>query len=213
MTSTLPRTSAARPRFAGRVAGACLLALAGLSAAHAVPLTATVVDQKGRPLADAVVYAVPAAGRAPALPAGARAIIDQIDREFVPLVSVMQAGTAVVFPNKDDVEHDVYSFSAAKRFEIRLYSGVPAKPVVFDKPGLVTLGCNIHDSMVAHVIVVDTPYFAKTDKAGRVALEVPAGNYNLAAWHYTMRTPEVRPVQPAQAGGSALKFTLTTETN
>ncbi|MES2185215.1 MAG: methylamine utilization protein [Pseudomonadota bacterium] len=193
-----------------------VLGLAG-SAACAAGVVVQVTDARGAPLADAVVYALPAAGKAPPAPAGARAIIDQIDREFVPLVSVMQTGTAVSFPNKDDVEHDVYSFSPAKRFEIRLYSGVPSKPVLFDKPGLVTIGCNIHDSMVAYVIVVDTPYFAKTDKAGRAVLEtLPPGAWRVSAWHHAMRDPNAQPVQPVQTGaatGPALKFMLATETN
>lgn len=196
-----------------------LLGLAGLlplTAQAADGLTAQVSDARGRPLANAVVYAVPASGRAPAAASGTTFAIDQIDREFVPMVSAVQAGTLIRFPNKDDVEHDVYSFSAAKRFEIKLYSGVPSKPVLFDKPGLVVLGCNIHDSMVAYVLVVDTPYFARTDKAGRVNFDkLPPGNYKVAAWHYTMRDPNAQPSSPAQwaAGGAppALKFTLTTE--
>ena len=193
---------------------AALLPLAAQAAATPVQ----VLDARGRPLADAVVYATPAGARpAPAAPPTTVAI-DQIDREFVPLVSVIQTGTNVRFPNKDDVEHDIYSFSPAKRFEIKLYSGVPAKPVLFDKPGLVVLGCNIHDSMVAYVLVVETPYFGRTDKDGRVSFEnLPAGSYRVAAWHYKMRDPNAQPVSTAQvaAGGAspALKFTLTTEGN
>ena len=193
---------------------AVLLPLAAQAAATPVQ----VVDVRGRPLVDAVVYATPSGAR-PALAApGTTAAIDQIDREFVPLVSVIQAGTNVRFPNKDDVEHDIYSFSPAKRFEIKLYSGVPAKPVLFDKPGLVVLGCNIHDSMVAYVLVVETPYFGRTDKDGRFSFEnLPAGSYRVAAWHYRMRDPNAQPTSPAQvaAGGAspALKFTLTTEGN
>jgi hypothetical protein len=78
----------------------------------------------------------------------------------------------------------VYSFSPAKKFELRLYKGTPAAPVVFDQPGLVTLGCNIHDWMVAYVDVVATPYFAQADEAGRVALAaLPSGTYRLEVWH------------------------------
>ena len=187
-------------------------------AVQAAATPVQVVDARGRPLVDAVVYATPAGARPGMAAPGTTAAIDQIDREFVPLVSVIQTGTNVRFPNKDDVEHDIYSFSPAKRFEIKLYSGVPAKPVLFDKPGLVVLGCNIHDSMVAYVLVVETPYFGRTDKDGRVSFEnLPAGSYRVAAWHYRMRDPNAQPTSTAQvaAGGAspALKFTLTTEGN
>ncbi|MFE8645861.1 methylamine utilization protein [Sphingomonas sp. NCPPB 2930] len=207
------------PRFLCRAACA-VLGLASLMplAVRAAATPVQVFDARGRPLVDAVVYATPAGAR-PALAApGTTAAIDQIDREFVPLVSVIQTGTNVRFPNKDDVEHDIYSFSPAKRFEIKLYSGVPSKPVLFDKPGLVVLGCNIHDSMVAYVLVVETPYFGRTDKDGRMSFEnLPAGSYRVAAWHYRMRDPNAQPTSTAQvaAGGAspALKFTLTTEGN
>lgn len=191
----------------------------GAAAAHAASLPVQATNTRGQPLANAVVYALPANGKAPAVELGKKAIIDQIDREFVPLVSVIQTGTAISFPNKDDVEHAVYSFSPPKRFEIKLYSGVPAKPVVFDKPGMVTLGCNIHDSMVAYVLVVDTPYFAKTDKAGRATIDnLPAGSWRIVAWHPQQRDPNGSTTQNAEipagnANAAALKFSLPAETN
>jgi hypothetical protein len=90
----------------------------------------------------------------------------------------------VHFPNRDTVRHHVYSFSPAKNFELKLYTGTPANPVLFDKPGVVVLGCNIHDNMAAWVLVVETPYFGKTNSAGDVVLpNVPAGNYRLRTWH------------------------------
>ena len=195
--------------------------LCATASSYAAGLQVQVLNPRGAGLMNAVVYAVPVNGKAPAVEPGKRAIIDQIDREFVPLVSVIQTGTAVSFPNKDDVEHAVYSFSPPKRFEIKLYSGVPARPVVFDKPGMVTLGCNIHDSMVAFVLVVDTPYFAKTDKAGRANLDnLPPGSYRVVAWHPQQRDPNAlstqtgeAPAGGASASASPLKFTLTTDTN
>lgn len=198
---------------------AMVLALCATTAAQAASVQVQAVSPRGAPLVNAVVYAVPVNGKAPALEPGKRAIIDQIDREFVPLVSVIQTGTAISFPNKDDVEHAVYSFSPPKRFEIKLYSGVPARPVVFDKPGMVTLGCNIHDSMVAYVLIVDTPYFAKTDKAGRASIDnLPPGSYRIVAWHPQQRDPNATTTQTSEvpAGGAnapPLKFTLTTDTN
>jgi len=145
-----------------------------------------VQDPTGRPVADAVVYAVPDRPTAPEGPL--KATIDQIDRQFVPRVSVIQSGTAVTFPNSDNIRHSVYSFSPAKTFRLKIYAGIPANPVVFDKPGIVVLGCNIHDSMVAWVLVVDTPYFTMTDGTGAAALpNLPPGHYTLRAWSNAMR--------------------------
>lgn len=160
-----------------------MLGLASMGAcACAASLSVQVADEAGRPLADAVVYAEPAT----AAPAQARRTIEieQKGRQFVPQVTVVQTGTAISFPNHDTVRHHVYSFSPAKQFELKLYSGVPPTPLVFDNPGTVVLGCNIHDQMVAYIQVVPTPFFGKTDAAGKVSLAgLPAGKYTLKAWH------------------------------
>jgi plastocyanin len=149
-------------------------------------LQVDVVDQNGASVPDAVITAVPLSGKLPARTQG-KAIIDQIHRQFAPIVSVIQTGTLVTFPNKDNIEHDVYSFSPAKPFELNLYSGVAAKPVEFDKPGLVVLGCNIHDKMIAYVQVVDTPYFSKTDASGHARLgDLPDEDYDVSAWSYKL---------------------------
>ncbi len=167
-----------------RAAGAPGLLLIA-TAAHGATVTATVATPSGEPVTQAVVYALPATGKAPSAPRPS--VIDQIDREFVPLVVPVQAGAPVSFPNRDNIRHHVYSFSPAKTFELKLYSGVPAKPVVFDKAGAVTLGCNIHDWMVGHIYVVDSPWFAKTGKEGRVTLDVPPGDYVVRVWHPWMK--------------------------
>ena len=190
---------------------ACGLALSW-EAASAASLRLLVVDQTGAPVKDAVIYAVPLNGKLPATKA-AGAVIDQVKRQFVPLVSVAQTGAAVTFPNKDNIEHDVYSFSPAKRFELDLYHGIPASPVVFDKPGLVVMGCNIHDQMVAYLLVVDTPYFAKTDATGAASIEnLPAGAYKMTAWHYRIATPDELPTRQLSAdsadSANATKLTL-----
>jgi plastocyanin len=156
--------------------------------AQTAEIVATVTDDHGRPVVDAVVVAVPADG----VPrSGARSrdvVIDQVDKEFIPRVLAVLVGTLVAFPNHDNVRHQVYSFSPAKRFDLPLYSGVPAQPIVFDKPGVVVLGCNIHDWMIGYVLVVATPHFAKTDTAGVARLrDLPAGAYDLHAWHPQQR--------------------------
>jgi len=162
-----------------------LLAVSALArAAVAGELHVAVTDSAGRPVADAVTYAVSRHGPPP--PAGApggRTVMDQRDREFMPHVLAVRTGTPVYFPNSDNIRHHVYSFSPAKTFELPLYKGTPAAPVVFDKPGAVALGCNIHDWMIGYVYVVDTPYFAVTGADGRARLSLPDGDYALSVWH------------------------------
>jgi hypothetical protein len=103
----------------------------------------------------------------------------------------VQTGTAVQFPNRDEIRHHVYSFSPPKVFELKLYAGTPAAPILFDKPGEVVLGCNIHDHMLAYVYVVDTPWFAKSGKQGEAKIDnVPAGEYDLHLWHYAQASPQ-----------------------
>lgn len=115
------------------------------------------------------------------------AVIEQRGLKFLPLVSVVQAGSQISFPNNDRVRHHIYSFSPAKKFDQKLYSGVAAAPQVFDKAGTVVLGCNIHDRMIAYVKVLDTPYFAKSDADGLARIELPAaGKYLLKAWHFNL---------------------------
>ena len=99
-------------------------------------------------------------------PAGGRAVMDQRNSAFAPGVLAIQAGTAVAFPNSDTVQHQVYSFSTPKPFELPLYAGTPRAPILFDQPGVVVVGCNIHDWMIGYIVVLDTPHFAKTDAAG-----------------------------------------------
>jgi plastocyanin len=160
---------------------ALTLALSGQAMASSI--TVTVQDKSGAPVADAVAFAVPVGAKFS--PKATPGKIDQVNKEFDPLVSVIPVGTPVSFPNRDDIRHHVYSFSPAKPFELKLYTGKPAAPVVFDKPGVVVLGCNIHDWMVAYVVVVDTNYFGKTDATGRVKLDgLPPGEYDLKLWHY-----------------------------
>ena len=175
------------------------VALFGLAfAAGAATLNVTVKDDKGNPLVDAVVYAMPKVKPPPN--ARREASIEQKDKTFIPLVTAIQVGTAVSFPNHDVVRHHVYSFSPPKPFEIKLYVGTPVAPVIFDKPGEVVLGCNIHDHMLAFVFVVDTPWFAKTDAAGTASLEdLPAGDYDLQVWHYALAAPQA--AQPLHITG------------
>jgi len=162
-----------------------MLAFAALGGAAAARATIDVVvsDAAGRPLAGAAVFVESAAARAAARPLSKAEIVQQ-NRQFVPMVSLVPVGTPVSFPNIDTVRHHVYSFSPIKRFEIKLYVGTPAQPVVFDQPGIAALGCNIHDSMAAWVLAVETPWYGLTDAQGRLRLApVPAGAHRLRVWH------------------------------
>lgn len=160
-----------------------LLALSLAGAACASGLAVQVSDAAGKPLADVAVYAE---ADGVALPKPLRAgEIEQRGLKFLPLMTVVQTGSKIAFPNNDKVRHHIYSFSPAHRFDQKLYSGTTATPQVFDKAGTVVLGCNIHDKMIAYIRIVDTPYYGKTDASGSVKLEIPAGGkYVLKAWHY-----------------------------
>ena len=100
------------------------------------------------------------------------------------MIVPVRVGTTVNFPNKDNIRHHVYSFSPPKKFELPLYTRKPAAPVLFDKAGVVVLGCNIHDWMIAYVYVSESAYFAKTGADGKATLsDLPAGKNTLRAWH------------------------------
>ncbi|HEY1091805.1 MAG TPA: methylamine utilization protein [Burkholderiaceae bacterium] len=191
------------------IATASLLLAASL--AQAVPWTVLVRNAAGAPLVDAVV-AVEVRGR-PAKTSSAKAEMGQRERQFAPQLLVVQTGTAVNFPNFDTVRHHVYSFSPIKVFETKLYSGTPSEPIVFDKPGVATLGCNIHDRMSAHIIVVDTPLFARTDARGVATFDLPAGEHAIKAWHASVKTPTLQSfaMTVTAAGGGQTVVNLAAE--
>ncbi len=164
---------------------ACLFVfiLVAASALSASDLEILFSDPSGKPVSDAVAYVLPLEGQILPEPSSTQAELEQINKEFRPYVTVVQKGGTVVFPNRDSIAHHVYSFSEAKKFELPLYSGVPA-PVVFDKTGVVTLGCNIHDWMKAYILVVDTPFFAISKADGKVELNnLPEGKWKIEFWH------------------------------
>ena len=137
--------------------------------------------------------------------------IDQVDKTFVPLVSVAQTGTRVSFPNKDNIRHHVYSFSSAKKFEIKLYADTPSQPVLFDKPGVVVMGCNIHDNMVAHLLLVDTPFYAKSDRQGNARIDdLPPGDYSLIAWYYMRPDKDAAVIPISLKTDTSRTITITT---
>jgi plastocyanin len=165
----------------------CIFAACGSNDARAAVVTVTVKTTSGGVGEDTIVVFDPLDAAPP--PAHSSAVIDQVDKRFVPKVTVLRTGTSVTFPNSDRIRHQVYSFSTPKVFSLKLYAGSPQVDVVFDKPGLVVLGCNIHDTMVAFVGVVDSPYFTKIGKSGTADVKLPAGHYRLRAWVPTLMSP------------------------
>lgn len=191
-------------------AAAGVIALAASLVSQAGTLTVEVFDRDGAPVADVAVYAVPDDGF-PAVGADPpRAVMDQVDLEFVPHILVVRSDTVVEFPNSDDVNHHVYSFSPAKSFELPLYKGSVYPPLTFDEAGVVTLGCNIHDNMLGYVLVVGTPWFAKTDAAGAATLKsLPRGRYRVRIWTPRIDKallPASQEIALAATGDTALRF-------
>ncbi len=173
--------------------GMALLLAALAGPASAATLTVLVRQADGRPVADAVVTLQgPAAAPTRLL----KADMDQRGQRFAPHVLAVRTGTQVRFPNSDNIRHQVYSFSAAKRFELRLYEGTPTDPLLFDKPGVVVLGCNIHDWMLGYIYVTDDPRFGVSDAQGQLRLEdLPPGDYHATLWH-----PQLADMQPLDGG-------------
>lgn len=184
-----------------------LLLLPAAVAAAAPSLSVTLHDAKGAPVADAVVSVVPTDGAAmPAAPER-RYEISQQGQQFSPYVTAVPVGATVTFPNRDSVQHHVYSLSRPKKFELPLYDPGRSESLVFDQPGVVTLGCNIHDWMLAYLVVVPTPWFAQTAADGVALIAAPAGAYRLEVWHPRLARPLTLDVTLADAP-MALALTL-----
>lgn len=157
--------------------------------AHASPLTVSARQHDGKPLAGAVVTVEAETQSSPPAPP-IHATMDQVDLAFVPDVLVIPLHSTVQFPNSDAIGHQVYSFSSARRFQLPLYRGKPYPPVTFDEPGVITLGCNIHDNMLAYIVVTNAAYFGRTDARGDwSAANLPDGRYRLRLWHPLLNEP------------------------
>lgn len=188
-----------------------LFVLGGVAAA--AELTGKVVDASGQPLAGAVVFVdqLPPGASVPAA-APRTAAMDQVQKQFVPHVLPVVVGTAVSFPNHDQIHHHVYSFSRTKTFELPLYKGENAPAVVFDQLGAAKIGCNIHDWMNAVIVVVPTPYYALTDDTGLFVLrDLPPGSYGIVAWHERQHAAQAR--RTVELADDSAPITLTIEVN
>jgi plastocyanin len=178
---------------------ACIVALLTLAGgalpASAAGIVATVTDESGKPLAEAVVTVTPlddAAVPPAALSRLATATINQQDEMFMPEVVVIHTGGSVTFRNSDTMRHHVYSFAQIKQFEFVQQPGDISPPVRFDHPGIAAIGCNIHDDMIAYIDVTDAPWAGVTNRNGQVTITgLPTGRFTAEVWH-----PRLRPRAP-----------------
>jgi plastocyanin len=187
-----------------------LLTLSLVASASAAEITGRVVGQNGEGIAQAVIF-VQALPSGTSLPSDKQlAVMDQVNKTFVPGVLPIVVGTEVHFPNHDQIHHHVYSFSRTKSFELPLYKEEEAPPVLFDKVGAVKIGCNIHDWMSGVILVLPTPYFATSDGTGRFVLrDLPPGTYSLACWHELSQAKIEETVQQVQVDENAAAVTFT----
>jgi plastocyanin len=156
----------------------------------AAPLTVRVVDASGHPVRDAVVTLYPSGGAARPAHAAGRFVVSQQNMQFHPFLTIVPVGSDVSFPNFDNTKHHVYSFSPAKKFELKLFAKDQSRTVHFDKAGVVALGCNIHDQMSAFIVVTDTAWTARTNGQGLVTFgDAPNAPGRVTVWHPYLRAP------------------------
>jgi plastocyanin len=191
------------------VFAAAVFPLTLLFTARAADIAVSVKDQHGEPAADAVVELLPADGRALPDAEPRRHVIDQREEAFVPFVTAMRSGDQVQFTNSDRTRHHVYSFSPVKQFELVLNPGEKSQPVQFEKAGVVAIGCNIHDKMLAYAFVSETPWAVRTDAKGRATLAgVPKGKYRASVWHPRQEGDSPTADQTLNADDGAVSFTV-----
>ena len=194
-----------------RLIAPLLAALSLAAPAHAGDLVVTVLTTAGKAVPNAVVMVRPAgySSRAPIrFPWPYR--MAQRGMQFDPFVLIVPVGAVVAFPNMDSFKHHVFSFSPAKTFELKLYGRDETRAVKFDKPGVVGLGCNIHDDMSAFIRVVDTPFAARSGARGETLIrDLPAGPVTVTVWYpyFKVRGGEIIRDAMAPASG-ALSLTV-----
>jgi plastocyanin len=185
-----------------------LLALVCAAPAFAGTVKIAVTDMSGKPAANAVVELVPQAQGDAVSHLPNEATIDQRDETFIPLVSLIRRGGHVVFTNHDTTMHQVYSFSAIKQFAFEIDEGERSQPVMFDKAGVSSIGCNIHDQMVTFVYVAASPWAAMTDAKGQAIIaNVPEGAYRASIWHPQLTPGRAPPVETISIGGGDTQLT------
>ena len=169
-------------------------------------LDISVVDADNEPVPNVAVYVTQSGATIARAPGSA--VMDQRDTRFQPHILVIQKGTTVEFPNSDVVAHHVYSFSKPNDFVLPLYKGDPHEPVMFERDGIVTLGCNIHDQMLGYIVVVDTDIFGVTDEAGTlsVAIDETSGAATVSIWSPRIRDKELTKVVASTSKSAAFSL-------
>jgi plastocyanin len=179
------------------------------AAALGAPLAVRVVDSTGKPVRDAVVTFYPnAAGLARQPVHTSHYVVAQRNLQFQPFLTIVPVGADVSFPNYDPTKHHVYSFSPAKRFELKLFAKDQSRTVHFDKAGVVALGCNIHDQMTAFIVVTDSAWTARTNAQGVAALGDVPGAGRVTIWQAYLRAPTGMLQERIAAGQRALNVAV-----
>ncbi len=163
-----------------------LFSLALCFATHSQAFEVIIKDKAGNPLTNAVVWLEGDLYKPKAEQVSDMFSMGQKDRAFTPHILVVPTGAKIEFPNFDSILHHVYSFSKPKPFELKLYKETPKSEIVFENNGVVELGCNIHDWMLGYILVVDSGYYALTDKQGRANIALSPsqiGKAQLHVWH------------------------------
>lgn len=182
-----------------------LLLFSGMVNAGTVDIHIT--NQFGEPLANAVVEILQPK---PPTAAADTVYVYQQDLAFNPYVTAIPVGTYVNFPNLDKTRHHVFSFSPAKTFEIKLFVGKPRDPILFDKPGIVALGCNIHDNMQAFIYVGTSHQLAVTNAQGIASFTLPdTFDYQIKLWHPWQL--QDHPEQQISSVSPTLAFSMTVD--
>ncbi|MEQ8954850.1 MAG: methylamine utilization protein [Gammaproteobacteria bacterium] len=178
-------------------------------------LTLTITDDEGSPLPDVVVEVLLDGAQSNSAGEPAMFEIDQLDKEFVPSVTAITVGSQVSFPNSDDILHHVYSFSPARTFNIPLYGRGENNSFfeTFNQPGLVEIGCNIHDWMLAYIYVAESELSAISNEQGIAVLNgIPAGEHSIRIWHSRMAATEDAPEQRQRfVAGQPVSLTVALE--
>jgi plastocyanin len=170
----------------------------------AAGVSVAVRGPNGQPIANAVVTIRLVGRPTPPPRIGTGYAVRQQNIQFNPFLLVVPINADVSFPNFDQVRHQVYSFSPAKRFELKLYAREQNRTVRFDRAGPVSLGCNIHDQMTAFIYVTDSAFTARTDASGNVSLAgVPQGAVTISVWHPYLRAPGNQVSRQIDLGGGA----------
>jgi plastocyanin len=187
----------------------CLLTLLASAPAYAGSVSIEITGTDGKPAANAVVELAPDAVQDVVSHLPNEAIIDQREEMFIPLVSLIKRGGRVIFTNHDTTMHQVYSFSPIKQFEFEIDQGQRSQPVVFDKSGVSSIGCNIHDQMITFVYVAESPWAAITDAQGHARIEnIPDGGYHASVWHPQLMPGNPPPATQVSVSGADTKFSL-----